>query len=141
MNKICTTKEQSKILMELGLDVNTADMYYPYLGSEEYGDTPRVGEGMVYSGKEDIPSWSLSALLGLLPSEFTEVGEFTTTKYELQIRKYKFADGVDMHQIAYGDYKYEDGVMSWRDMVNTSEEEDLFDAAFKMVCWILKNKK
>ena len=59
----------------------------------------------------------------------------------VRIRKYKFADGVDMHQIAYGNYKYEDGVMSWRDMINTSEEEDLFDAAFKMVCWILKNKK
>ena len=29
MNKICTSMEQSQKLMELGIDVNTADMYYP----------------------------------------------------------------------------------------------------------------
>ena len=28
MNKICTSIEQSKKLIELGIDVNTADMYY-----------------------------------------------------------------------------------------------------------------
>lgn len=32
MKKICTTKEQSQKLIELGLDVNTADMWYQHIG-------------------------------------------------------------------------------------------------------------
>ena len=31
MNKICTTIEQSQKLIELGVDVNTADMRYGYI--------------------------------------------------------------------------------------------------------------
>jgi len=67
MNKICTSLEQSKKLIELGIDVNSADMYYSradvalgemesypnILHCEEIGD--------------DIPCWSLAALLGVLP--------------------------------------------------------------------------
>ena len=66
MNKICTDINQSKKLVELGLDVNTADMFYSradialgemecypnVLHREEVGD--------------DIPAWSLTALLSLL---------------------------------------------------------------------------
>lgn len=66
MNKICTSLEQSQKLIELGIDVNTADMFYlradialgeiecypNVLHREEVGD--------------DIPAWSLAALMDVL---------------------------------------------------------------------------
>jgi hypothetical protein len=64
MSKICTTLEQSKKLIELGIDANTADMYwdydvqkheyYPMVMDEQFDDTC-------------VRAWSLAALLGVLP--------------------------------------------------------------------------
>jgi len=34
-SKICTSIEQSKKLIELGIDVNTADMYYQWYSETE----------------------------------------------------------------------------------------------------------
>jgi hypothetical protein len=46
------------------------------------------------------------------------------------------------YQIAYGNYKfYEDGSSSWRDMINTSEREELLDAVFDMITWLKENEK
>ena len=66
---IALTKEQSENLRNLGLDPKSADMYYPYLGGGDYGDTPRIGSPMEYSGGEDIPTWSQDKLLKLLPKK------------------------------------------------------------------------
>ena len=65
MNKICTTIEQSKKLMKLGMDVNTADMYWDYdvIKQEDYP--------MVMDEQFDdccIPAWSLASLLELIPN-------------------------------------------------------------------------
>lgn len=76
MNKICTSIEQSKKLLELGVDVNTADMYY-----EEVCNLPKaiVGNYILHNQcMEDkdykklsnpvlSPAWSLTALLDVLP--------------------------------------------------------------------------
>lgn len=35
MNKICTSIEQSKKLIELGIDINTADMFWDLLDGDE----------------------------------------------------------------------------------------------------------
>jgi hypothetical protein len=35
MNKICTSIEQSKKLIELGIDVNTADMFWDLLDGDD----------------------------------------------------------------------------------------------------------
>ena len=62
MTKICTTIEQSKKLIELGIDVNTADMWYlPIKDSHKLVTTPSLTRGI-------IPAWSLSALLELIPN-------------------------------------------------------------------------
>ena len=77
-----------------------------------------------------------------LPSEFTEVGKYSTTTYKIDIRKYKFTDDVDLYQIAYGSIKFDvDGQYSFKDMINTGEKENLIDAAFQMVCWLKENGK
>ena len=72
-----------------------------------------------------VPAWSLSALMNLLPSKLTEVGEYSETTYKIDIRKYALTDDVDIYQIAYGNYRwYDDGSCSWSDLINTGEKEE-----------------
>lgn len=144
--KICTSIKQSKKLLELGIDMNTADMHY-YKNS--FGDyieglynSSDLKEGCELKGIEYIPAWSLNALMNLLPSEFTTENEFGKYIYEIKIRKYKLIENVNLHQIAYGNYKFhEDGSSSWKDMINTGEKEELLDAAYEMVVWLKENNK
>ena len=140
-SKICTSIEQSKKLIELGIDVNTADMCWSI-------DIPDLPTLLAYpitdcdNWENKISAWSLSSLMNLLPSEFTEVGKYSTSIYEIHIRKYNLIEDVNLHQIAYGNYKfYEDGSSSWKDMINTGEKEDLLDAVFDMIVWLKENKK
>lgn len=83
MNKICTDLEQSHKLVELGLDPNTADMFWDTLLSKKpechvnnhsYADD--------YNEEYTFPAWSLSALLGLMP--YYELIR-TDSSYELSI--------------------------------------------------------
>ena len=146
MTKICTTIDQSKKLLELGIDVNTVDMWYQHIGysitdgKEKPTYFPMVIRDNI--SDDDIPAWSLNALMNLLPSYFTEVGKYSKSIYEIKIRKYNLIEDVNLHQIAYGNYKfYEDGSSSWKDMINTGEKEDFLDAAFEMVVWLKENNK
>ena len=144
MNKICTSIEQSQKLLELGIDVNTADFMWEYdCDKEIYWDKPTIIPIDDYICVNDIPAWSLSALMNMLPSEFTEVGKYSTTIYEIKIRKYNLIEDVNLYQIAYGNYKFheEDGHSYWKDMINTGEKEDLLDAVFQMICWLKENNK
>ena len=65
---IATTLEQSKKLLELGIDINTADMSYrPY---REEGGIPDYQLDLcpyMYASWVGYPAWSLSALLNVLP--------------------------------------------------------------------------
>ena len=60
-----TTKEQSKHLIELGLDVKTADMYYPEFDLV-YTKIPSIMDEDFYLDS-DIPAWSLTALMEIMP--------------------------------------------------------------------------
>ena len=62
MNKICTSLEQSQKLLELGIDIKTADMFYTIIDQGLYLE---VKQGIEPS-KDDIPCWSLAALLDIL---------------------------------------------------------------------------
>lgn len=62
MNKICTSIEQGKKLVELGIDISTADMFWAD------GERPAIWNNKDISLEElDIPAWSLSALLEIIP--------------------------------------------------------------------------
>jgi hypothetical protein len=156
MNKICTTIEQSKKLIKLGVDVNIADM--TYVSMKDYDENTyhlTVGKTDVNWAKDElgnlnwndvyekyIPAWSLTALMNLLPSEFTIENKFGKYTYEIKIRKYNLIEDVNLYQIAYGNYKiYEDGSSSWKDMINTGEREELLDAVFDMIVWLKENGK
>lgn len=70
LNKICTNIEQSKKLLKLGLDINTADMYWYYdITPKQFYDTPWVMDEE-FKPELDMPAWSLSALFALLPKHY-----------------------------------------------------------------------
>lgn len=66
-NKICTSLEQSKKLLELGVDINTADMCYRIVAYNP--NNTHVYQPYCFIGtlESDIPAWSLSALFSILP--------------------------------------------------------------------------
>jgi hypothetical protein len=122
MNKICTSIEQSKKLIELGIDRKSSDMFYWY---DE--NIIRIGGHEAQSEFFDIPAWSLSALLGLMPKLY----EFENDPDDggCQPNLCKGWDNNQWH-IVYRSSIY---ITEWYD--------DPIDAAFEMVCWLKKNKK
>ena len=124
MKKICTDISQSKKLIELGININTADMWYIN------------GEGKSHIGNwsenqhdwDDIPAWSLSALLELIPpylGEFNEGIDFGLSKS--MNKKWYSA-----HYIQLND----DGIATFN---KTVTGDTAIDAAFEMVCWLLES--
>jgi hypothetical protein len=111
---VSTTIEQSKKLLELGIDVTTADMWWN-IAIGGYSDPSCVPVSDV-----DIPAWSLSALLELIPES---INDYTDNFSQLEITKksisYVYADG----RLRIGYLK-----------------SNLLDAVFEMVCWLLTNK-
>ena len=61
--KICTDLEQSKKLVELGIDTSTADMFY-----RDNGIDVKLMWEHLPTIKVTNPAWSLGALLDVLPS-------------------------------------------------------------------------
>ena len=74
-SQICTTREQSKRLLALGLKRETADMMYQnYRGhciGFGYDKYPKCITDLNILRDVDIPAWSLHRLLLLLPTEYT----------------------------------------------------------------------
>lgn len=134
MNKICTTIEQSKKLIELGIDVNTADMTYlrTYFGEErdyvllidsypeEYTEN---GDGsLIPVYDEHIPAWSLASLLSIIPKHI----------------------GDSVFRMDMG----ETDIALWFDDLSSGTvdeflpditKENFVDAAFETICWLKEN--
>lgn len=116
MNKICTSIEQSKRLVELWIDVKTADMYYPNrVGIDNYALPIEWKNGLSLLSQE-IPAWSLTALMELMNRNCYNVS-LNCHGAEWNI---KFDDSE----------KYKDFTKDYA-----------VDAAFEMVCWLLENGK
>lgn len=129
MSKICTNISQSKKFIELGIDVNTADMWWAerYKGytTMDYkyiiDDTPYYYLSLTKPSNDnysqdtinDIPAWSLTALISILPkSARLERGSSTDLCCVNLPVELKCSD--------------------WY--------LDPIDAAFEIVCWLLENK-
>ena len=120
MNKICTLIEESLKLIELGIDVNTADMYYPNrVGGHNYPLPIECKMGLPLLSQE-IPAWSLPALLKLMP-------RIEGLKPFIDLGPKLDSEDVSIY------YHSEDSPYIVRD--------NPIDAAFEMVCWLLENKK
>lgn len=129
MNKICTSLEQSKKLIELGIDIKTADMCWSI-------DIPDLPTLLAYSitdcdnWENKIPTWSLSALLELIPPY---LGEFN--------------DGIDfgfsksMNGKWYSVHYIQLDNSGLATFTKTVTGDTAIDAAFEMVCWLKENGK
>jgi len=130
MNKICTSIEQSKKLTELGIDVNTADMCYrivAYNPNDTHVYQPYCFVGTLES---DIPAWSLSALLELIPPY---LGEFKDG-IDFEFSKAMNGKWYSAHYIKFDD----NGLVSFNKVVTG---DTAIDAAFEMICWLKENGK
>jgi hypothetical protein len=122
MIKMCTSIEQSKKLLSLGLYPNTADMFYTF-NRDFNGNiigflpSPLVSDGFIDIDGGEIPCWSLAALLELM------------------------SDGVQ----TYKTYNYvriditfvHNGIVTGSKRV---EDKTYINAAFEMVCWLIEQK-
>lgn len=111
-----TTIEQSKKLIELGLDPSTADMYYIFdtfigdIGGVEFGKPEEP---------EDIPCWSLDALLEVIPKPIKYQGSLCYPELDLFSHKiYYMVGGASYLTIG--------GIGN-------------LDAAYNMIVWLLTN--
>ena len=116
MNKICTSLEQSKKLIELGIDVNTADMFYRDNG---------VDVKLMWEHLPDVqvtnPAWSLSALLKLMP----KIG---ANEPKLCKRYYIYAPLI-RYVCIYGLLK------------DTKEYDNPVDACYEIIVWLKEINK
>ena len=127
MNKICTSIEQSKKLIELGIDVNTADMLWTYDFTVNDINGLNVISENLKPEEKDIPAWSLTALLGFMP------------------KLYEFEDDLDDGGCQPNLCKGWDNNL-WHvvyrfSIYNTEWYDDPIDAAFEMVCWLKQERK
>ena len=112
---ICTSLEQSKKLLSLGLDPSTADMWWSRCTITDFGDnnlkvsyavTP-CNISQFKNTDKDIPCWSLTALLELMP-----IGSHIEKK-----------TGGYACYVVY---------------TKPLEASTPIEAAFEMVCWLIK---
>ena len=113
MNKIYTSIEQSNKLIELGIDINTADMYQWHNGQRYYVETKEHNDFQ----KSDIPTWNLSALLELMPKIHEERPKLDTGM--IQTEKY------------YVEYPYHESTKN--DWYSTKLCDSAVDACYEMI--------
>lgn len=70
-SKFATSIDQSRRLLTIGVNPDTADMHWcSFLEPEPFlvlGEIPRDNETGEMSNEGDVPAWSLSALLEIIP--------------------------------------------------------------------------
>ena len=119
-----TSIEQSKKLLELGLNPDSADMFYCYgmnttTKEWSYDKEPSVNGTELHFDVGDVPCWSLGALLNMMPKCIVVGG-----------RNY-FSYIATLDTISYGDTE---GYMTIK-----FSYDSLFESCFQMVIWLLEN--
>ena len=123
MNKICTSIEQSKKLIELGINICTADMLWTYDFTVNAINGLNVISELLKPEENDIPAWSLSKLMELMPTDDKKDEYYVTTESHS-----------DYHTVNYRN--------CWDGCIHSEDsEESLLDAAFEMVVWLKENGK
>lgn len=125
---ICTTIEQGKRLLELGLNPETADMVYP---AWTLNDTPTKDICEIrrqdFENENDVPAWSLSALLELMPKDrFIDI-ELSYGGFSVDPLEY-----IEKWFILFENEK------DYESDIKTFSSEHPIDAVFEMVCWLLE---
>jgi hypothetical protein len=128
MNKICTSIEQSKKLIKLGIDVNTADMRYGYIAPYDFSD--RMYDG----GYDEVP----------YPKDFFKKNpDFSENEYEGELPAWSLSALINLFDDKAGlakDY----GLWYCYDNAKshcTRHYDNSIDAAFEMIVWLKENGK
>lgn len=134
-----TTVEQSKRLVELGLDPSTADMWWSRCTITDFGDndlkvsyavTP-CNISQFKNTDKDIPCWSLTALLELMPPYLFEF------ERGIDLNIYRNLNGKGWH-VSYMPNNIND---MKKDKFRQITNGNLIDAAFEMICWLIEQKR
>ena len=151
MNAYYTSIEQSKKLLELGYDTHTADGFWPWHDKwysegddwEGFEDYPRSEPYHTYTRKEndwkspneDIPCWSLEALMDLFPcGKDNPVFSLTRGGYD--------GDGnytTDWFAMCESEDDYLNDEMTDKDWIECKNAASPVDAVFELIIE-LKNK-
>ena len=127
MNKICTDINQSKKLIELGIDINTADMLWTYDFIVNDINGLNVISEQLKPEEKDIPAWSLSALLELMPKDESKTIDLCLGGDNGIEHTFDWFCTCDENDEPYG-YK-------------TFHTSNPIDCTFEMICWLKENNK
>lgn len=96
-SQICTTKEQSKLLLALGLKTETADMTYfnDKICSAAYNEMECPYDNLIY------PAWSLHRLIEMMPS-FIDIGEHNYMFSIIQGKLFSYTSDIVGNGFLYG---------------------------------------
>ena len=127
-SQICTTKEQSQHLLDLGLNHETADMSYYVLDSEPiltigmaqvYRETLKGGKIVETRNAEIIPAWSLHRLKCLLPTKIPYESGYLTTEIINNVNLMFITDTSEQRVISF-------------------IHENLYESMIKCIKWLIK---
>ena len=119
---ICTTIEQSKKLIELKIDINTADMCW--CNENDVITIPYIDSLIT-----ECPAWSLSALLDLIPPYLGEFNEGIDFGFDKAVNGKWYS----AHYLQYT----KEGI----NPIKTVTGDTAVDAVFEMIVWLKENKK
>lgn len=126
-----TSYEQSKRLMELGLNPESADLCWMDDKIPELFEPYNSILKQFNLNRKDfvfLPCWSAECLLNLLP-DVIKTGNEAKNWYWININK-------NPYQISYGNDLGLSG--SWHDMVSSSQSDALIDAVYSITEWLLE---
>ena len=95
---ICTSKEQSRRLLALGLKKETADMVYRTFGyvingevKERVYEIPQIYDSR-WEREHDIPAWSLHRLIEMMPNEIHKYDSWASLSVNKDYVQYEYYD-------------------------------------------------
>ena len=116
-SQICTSVEQSKRLLELGLKHETADMELIYnIFSNTYEPLPKAFPS---ANKCEIPAWSLHRLKCLLPTKIPYESGYLTTEIINNVNLMFITDTSEQRVISF-------------------IHENLYESMIKCIKWLIK---
>lgn len=136
--KICTSIEQSRELMELGLDPKTADMLWINYCDDDYDYRLGVINNPNEELNEDIPAWSLSALLERLP--LYVMSQFGGYHLNIERKEGAWKCGYCFYESSIGGDIYF-AYSFVEDSFPAIEKPDLMDAVYEMMMNYLRFAK
>lgn len=114
MAQICTTKEQSKRLLDIGIKAETADMFWPIESS--FPEVCNQGDNL----QANYPSWSLGALVKLMPDTIILNDRSCCELSVLNMGVY---------------YRLLPGM----DIIQGYEEDNIFENCVSMMAWLVNH--